>query len=81
MFFEVGRRKSGAYLDLVPALIEPHGHGADEGLDACAALVVGSAESPPHILVVQDLRHGDKGEKSRHATISIVCSAKGVANE
>lgn len=27
-------------LDLVPALVESHGHGADEGLDSCRALWV-----------------------------------------
>eukprot|EP00316_Scyphosphaera_apsteinii_P003572 CAMPEP_0119345530 /NCGR_PEP_ID=MMETSP1333-20130426/107536_1 /TAXON_ID=418940 /ORGANISM="Scyphosphaera apsteinii, Strain RCC1455" /LENGTH=97 /DNA_ID=CAMNT_0007358005 /DNA_START=928 /DNA_END=1221 /DNA_ORIENTATION=+ len=42
-------------LDLVPSLIKPHGHGADERLHACRALVVGSPEAPPHVLVVEDL--------------------------
>lgn len=42
-------------LDLVPALIKPHGHGADEGLNTRGGLVVGGAESSAHILVVQDL--------------------------
>jgi hypothetical protein len=27
-------------LDLVPALVQPHGHGADKGLDPCCRLVV-----------------------------------------
>lgn len=66
-------------LDLVPALVQTHGHRADEGLDTCrglatftprstfrgsavdvntrvsAYLIVGRAESPPHVLVVEDL--------------------------
>jgi hypothetical protein len=41
-------------LDLVPALVQPHGHGADERLDARRALVVGRPEPPSHVLVVQD---------------------------
>jgi len=42
-------------LDLVPALVQPHGHGADEGLHARGGLVVAGAEPPAHILVVQHL--------------------------
>jgi len=42
-------------LNLIPALVESHGHGADEGLDAGCALVVGGAEATAHVLVVQDL--------------------------
>ena len=42
-------------LNLVPALVQPHGHGADEWLHSCRTLVVGSSESSAHILVVQDL--------------------------
>mmetsp|Transcript_33647 Transcript_33647/g.89221 ORF Transcript_33647/g.89221 Transcript_33647/m.89221 type:complete len:218 (+) Transcript_33647:29-682(+) len=41
-------------LDLVPALIQAHGHGADEGLHARRALVVGGPEAPADLLVVQD---------------------------
>jgi hypothetical protein len=40
---------------LVPAVVQPHGHGADEGLDAGRRLVVGRPETPPNILVVQHL--------------------------
>jgi hypothetical protein len=36
-------------------LVQTHGHGADEGFDASGRLVVGGAESPAHILVIQDL--------------------------
>ena len=42
-------------LDLVPALVEAHGHGADEGLHSGGGLVVTGSEPPPHILVIQDL--------------------------
>merc|ERR1719335_1217362 len=42
-------------LDLIPALVQAHGHGADEGLHARRALVVGRAEAPADLLVVQDL--------------------------
>ena len=42
-------------LDLVPALVQTHGHGTDEGLDSGGRLVVGSSESPPDALVVQNL--------------------------
>ena len=42
-------------LNLVPALVQAHGHGADEGLDAGGGLVVGRTESAAHILVVQHL--------------------------
>ncbi len=42
-------------LDLIPALIEPHGHGADEGLDSSGRLIVGCPKSPADIFVVEDL--------------------------
>ena len=42
-------------LDLVPALVQPHGHGADEGLHSGGGLVVTGSEPSPHILVIQDL--------------------------
>lgn len=35
--------------------IQSHGHGADKGLDACGALVIGSSESPANVLVVEHL--------------------------
>ena len=47
-------------LDLVPALIQTHWHGADEGLHTGGALVVGSSESAAHVLVVEHLHF--KGE-------------------
>ena len=47
-------------LDLVPAFVELHGHGADEGLDAGGALEVAGTESTADILIIQN---GDfKGE-------------------
>lgn len=42
-------------LNLVPALIKSHGHGADERLDSGCALVVGSSESSADTLVIEHL--------------------------
>ena len=42
-------------LDLIPALVEPHGHGTDEGFDPRGRLVVGRPEAPADVLVVQHL--------------------------
>jgi len=39
-------------LNLVPALVEPHGHGADEWLDSGGGLIVASPKSPAHVFVV-----------------------------
>ena len=39
-------------LDLIPALIEPHGHGADEGFDSGGGLIVGSPEAPSYVFIV-----------------------------
>ena len=40
---------------MIPAVVEPHGHGAYEGLDTRGALVVAGSEAASHILVVQHL--------------------------
>ena len=42
-------------LNLIPAVVESHGHGADKGLDARGALVVACAKSAPNVLVVEHL--------------------------
>lgn len=42
-------------LNLVPALIQPHGHRADKWFNAGSALVVGGTEAPANILVIQNL--------------------------
>ncbi len=42
-------------LDLVPALIESHGHRTDEWLYACSGLVVTGSEPPANVLVVKNL--------------------------
>ena len=42
-------------LDLVPALVEAHGHGADEGLHSGGGLVVASTEAAANALIVEDL--------------------------
>lgn len=44
-------------LHLVPALVQPHGHGADERLHAGVALEVRCAEAALDALVVEDLKH------------------------
>lgn len=43
-------------LDLVPAVVQAHGHGADEVLHPRGALVVAGPEAAPLPLVVHD-RH------------------------
>ena len=42
-------------LDLVPAFIQSHGHGADERLDTGGGLVVGGSESTSNVLVIENL--------------------------
>ena len=42
-------------LDLVPALVKSHGHGADEGLDSGGRLVVTCSEPPSYVFIVEDL--------------------------
>jgi hypothetical protein len=40
---------------LIPALIQTHRHGADEGFDSSGGLIVGGPESSADILVIKDL--------------------------
>ena len=42
-------------LDLVPALIETHGHGTDERLNTGGRLIVRCAEPTSNVLIVEDL--------------------------
>ena len=42
-------------LDLVPALVQTHGHGTDEGLHTGRRLVVRGAETASNVLIIQDL--------------------------
>ena len=42
-------------LNLIPALVESHGHCADEGLNSSGGLVVGGSESTSNALVIKDL--------------------------
>lgn len=42
-------------LDLIPALIESHGHSANEWLHSGRALVVGGSEAAAHVLVIKHL--------------------------
>eukprot|EP00405_Crypthecodinium_cohnii_P062678 CAMPEP_0195008026 /NCGR_PEP_ID=MMETSP0326_2-20130528/8132_1 /TAXON_ID=2866 ORGANISM="Crypthecodinium cohnii, Strain Seligo" /NCGR_SAMPLE_ID=MMETSP0326_2 /ASSEMBLY_ACC=CAM_ASM_000348 /LENGTH=187 /DNA_ID=CAMNT_0040015671 /DNA_START=36 /DNA_END=595 /DNA_ORIENTATION=+ len=41
-------------LNLVPTLIQTHGHGTDERFNPSGALVVGRSEASTHIFVVKD---------------------------
>ncbi len=43
-------------LDLVPAVVKAHGHGANKGLDPSSRLVVACTEPATYILVVQYLQ-------------------------
>ena len=49
------RKVAQIELDLVPTLVQPHGHGADEGLDARRRLVVGGTEPTSDVLIIQNL--------------------------
>lgn len=42
-------------LNLVPAVIEPHGHGADEGLHPRRALIITCSKPPANIFIIQNL--------------------------
>jgi len=42
-------------LDLVPPLVEPHGHGTNERFDPRRGLVVGLPEPSPHVLIIEHL--------------------------
>ena len=42
-------------LNLVPALVQSHGHGADKRFDSGGGLVVGGSEPSSHILVIEHL--------------------------
>ena len=42
-------------LNLIPTLVQSHGHGADEGLDTGGGLVVTGSKSATHVLVIKDL--------------------------
>jgi hypothetical protein len=42
-------------LDLIPAIIQPHRHCADERLDTRHRLVIGCSEPTSDVLIIQDL--------------------------
>ena len=46
-------------MDLIPAVVESHGHGANEGLHPRRRLIIARPESTPHVLVIQHL-NGDQ---------------------
>lgn len=57
LFLTVGspREVREVELNLVPTLVETHGHGANEGLHPCRGLVVGRPKATTNILVVKNL--------------------------
>ena len=42
-------------LDLVPPIVQSHGHGANERLDTSGTLIVRGSESSSHVLVIEYL--------------------------
>lgn len=42
-------------LNLVPAFIKSHGHGANERLDTGGGLIVRGAETSSHVLIIKNL--------------------------
>jgi len=42
-------------LNLIPAVVESHGHGANEGLHSRRRLIIARPKSTPHVLVIQHL--------------------------
>lgn len=49
------KQKKDKYLNLIPAIVQPHWHSTDKWLDSCCALVIACSEPPLHILVIQHL--------------------------
>jgi len=47
-------------LDLIPTIIQSHGHGTNERLDSGRGLVVGSPEPPSHVLIIEHLHFKGK---------------------
>ena len=47
-------------LYLIPAFVEPHRHGTDEGFDPGGGLVVGCSEASAYVFVIENLNF--KGE-------------------
>ena len=42
-------------LNLVPTIIQPHGHCANEGFDSCGALVIACSETSTNVLIIKNL--------------------------
>ena len=51
-------------LNLIPPVVQPHGHGADERLHPCCALVVTRPKTTPDIFIIQHLRVVKKENKN-----------------
>lgn len=62
-----GEGNSQYYLNLVPPIIQPHGHCADERLDTSSRLVVGGTEPALNVFIVQHLQ--DQGIYLLHKII------------
>ena len=42
-------------LNLIPSIIQTHGHRANEGLDACRGLIVAGTETAANVSIVENL--------------------------
>lgn len=47
-------------LNLIPSLIQPHRHSANEWFDSGGRLIIRCSESPPDILIIEDLHFEGK---------------------
>lgn len=56
------------YLNLVPAIIQFHGHGADKWLHSCCCLIVTRPKSPTNIFFIQHLKVLKSGGKAQLST-------------
>ena len=64
-------------LNLIPALVESHGHRADERLNTGRALVVRGSESPAHVLVIEHLHLESEVFLQLHARKKVVRICEG----
>lgn len=60
-------------LNLVPALIQTHGHGTDEGLHSGGRLVVRGAETTSNVLIVEHLHLEGEVLLQLLTVIKVVC--------
>ena len=55
-------------LDLVPAVVQPHGHGADERLHSGCWLVVGRSKTSTNVFIIQHLKREREREREREVS-------------